>query len=208
MHIRLNERVSSPADVAALGIKTGDIIAIEPRYRETESGFIVSRFMDNKVSCFVLFEVARRCKQMGLSLPVELYFSNYEEVGHGGAGVFGSAIQDLLVLDMGTVGDGLAGDEYSCSICVKDSSGPYDYQTRKLLVELAEQEEIAYKLDVYPFYSSDGSAALRAGMQARVGLIGPGVAASHGIERAHKDGIEASIRLTMAYCKHIANSIK
>ena len=204
MHIRLDERVSSPDDVKALGIRVGDIIALDPRYKELDNGFIVSRFMDNKISCYVLYEVARRTKEEGLSLPVQLYFSNYEEVGHGGAGVFDESISDLLVLDMGVVGEPCTGNEFACSICVKDSSGPYDYRTRKKLIALAEEGNIAPQGDVYPFYSSDGTAALRAGMQARVGLIGPGVAASHGIERTHKDGVEASINLTMAYCKTFA----
>jgi putative aminopeptidase FrvX len=201
MHIRLDEEVYSKKDVQKLGINTGDIICFEPRYREHKSGFIKSRFMDNKAGCYVLFELARRLKAKKQEVPVELFFSNYEEVGHGGTVGYADTIKELLVIDMGVLGDACEGDEVSCSICVKDSSGPYDYNFRKKLVTLAEKNKIPYKLDVYPFYGSDGSAALRAGNDFRVGLIGPGVAASHGVERTHKKGIEATIDLCLAYMK-------
>lgn len=199
MHIRLDEVVNNPADVAKLGIRVGDFICFETHYQELESGYIKSKFMDNKAGCYVLFEVARRMKEAGKEAPVELFFSNYEEVGHGGAGGYADTLQELLVIDMGVVGDGCAGKETACSICAKDSSGPYDYEFRKQLVHLAESKGIAFELDVYPYYGSDGSAALRAGQNLRVGLIGPGVSASHGVERTHKNGIQATIDLSLAY---------
>jgi len=100
---------------------------------------------------------------------------------------------------MGVVGKGTSGEEIACSICAKDSSGPYDYEMRRKLVQLAKGNNIDYRLDVYPYYGSDGSAALRAGNDYRVGLIGPGVSASHGVERTHQKGIVATIDLCMAY---------
>jgi putative aminopeptidase FrvX len=199
MHIRPDEEVYSRKDAEKLGIRIGDIICFEPRYREYKNGFIKSRFMDNKAGCYVLFELARRLKEEGIEAPVELFFSNYEEVGHGGTSGYSPGIEELLVIDMGVLGDDCEGNEVSCSICVKDSSGPYDYQFRKTLVRLAEDNKIPYKLDVYPFYNSDGSAALRAGKDFRVALIGPGVAASHGVERTHIKGIEATIDLAICY---------
>jgi putative aminopeptidase FrvX len=201
MHIRLDEEVKSREDVQKLGIRNGDIIAFDTRYTELASGFIKSRFMDNKAGCFVLFEVARRLKEEGLQAPVELFFSNYEEVGHGGTCGYSPTIEELLVIDMGVLGDACEGSELACSICAKDSSGPYDYAMRKELVRLALKHGIPHSLDVYPYYGSDGSAALKAGNDYRVALIGPGVAASHGVERAHRKGIEATIDLTIAYIK-------
>jgi putative aminopeptidase FrvX len=199
MHIRLDEEVYTKQDVTARGINTGDIIAFEPRYREYDNGFIKSRFMDNKAGCFVLFEIARYCKANNLTPAVELFFSNYEEVGHGGTVGYSSTVNDLLVIDMGVLGDACEGSEVKCSICAKDSSGPYDYGFRKQLVDLAIANKIPYAVDVYPYYGSDGSAALRAGKDYRVALIGPGVAASHGVERTHKKGIQATIDLCIKY---------
>ena len=128
-----------------------------------------------------------------------MFFSNYEEVGHGGTVGYADTIEELLVVDMGVLGDQCEGNEVSCSICAKDSTGPYDYNFRKALVGLAREGNIAHKIDVYPHYGSDGSAALRAGNDFRVALIGPGVAASHGVERTHQKGIEATIDLCLAY---------
>jgi putative aminopeptidase FrvX len=199
MHIRIDEEVYSKDDVTKLGIAIGDIVAFEPRYREYDNGFIKSRFMDNKAGCFVLFEIARYCKANNLSPAVELFFSNYEEVGHGGTVGYSHTVTDLLVIDMGVLGDACEGSEVKCSICAKDSSGPYDYEFRKKLVELAQAHNIPYAIDVYPYYGSDGSAALRAGKDYKVALIGPGVAASHGVERTHKKGIQATVDLCVKY---------
>lgn len=201
MHIRLDEEVGSDRATAALGVRAGDIVCFEPRYREA-GGFLKGRFMDNKAGCFVLFEVAKRLAAAGRRVPVELFFSNYEEVGHGGAGGYAETVRDLLVIDMGVVGYGLSGHEQACSICAKDSSGPYDFEFRQTLIALAQRHRIPHAVDVYPFYSSDGSAALRAGLDLRVALIGPGVAASHGVERTHREGVEATIDLCMAYIDH------
>ncbi len=199
VYVRVDAPVEKPDDTQALGIRIGDIVCLDPRYRALDNGFIKSRFLDNKAGCQVLFEIALEMKEAGKTAPVELFFSNYEEVGHGASAGYGPGIKDLLVIDMGVVGDEVAGDERACSICAKDSSGPYDYSFRKQLVQLAETGKIPYRLDVYPYYGSDGSAALRAGHEFRVGLIGPGVAASHGVERTHVDGIQATVDLCMAY---------
>lgn len=197
MHIRLDEQVYNRQDTEALSICIGDIICLNVNYEEKQSGFIKSRFLDNKAGCFVLMQLAK--KYIGKNLPVEIFFSNYEEVGHGGTCGYSPTISDLLVIDMGVLGDACQGNEVSCSICAKDSTGPYDYRMRQSLVRLARTHDIPYKQDVYPFYGSDGSAALRAGNDMRVGLIGPGVAASHSTERTHKKGIQATIDLCQAF---------
>ncbi len=205
LHIRLDELVHNAADVSALGVSIGDFVCFEPHYEETQSGFIKSRFMDNKASCLVLVEIAKRIAQAGISLPVELFFSNYEEVGHGGAGGYAATMEELLVVDMGVVGQERAGKETHCSICAKDSVSPYDYEMRQLLTNLAEDYKIPFAVDIYPYYGSDGSAAWRAGIDAKVALIGMGVSASHGVERTHKKGIQATIDLCLAYINYKFN---
>ena len=198
MYVRLDEDVNTKTDTLALGIANGDLVAFDVRYHEVPSGYIKGRHLDNKAGCLVLLEVARQVVQMGKGAPVELFFSTYEEVGHGGAPGFAPSVEALLVIDMGVVGDACEGREIACSICAKDSSGPYDSAFFKRLVALAEANNIPFRRDIYPFYGSDGSAALRAGNDLRVGLIGPGVHASHGAERTHKKGIEATVRLCLA----------
>lgn len=197
MHIRLDQEVYNRKDIDQLGITIGDIICLDTNYQELESGFIKSRFLDNKAGCFVLLQLAK--KYANQNIPVEIFFSNYEEVGHGGTCGYSPTITDLLVIDMGVLGDACEGNEVSCSICAKDSTGPYDYRMRQSLVKLAKANNIPYKQDVYPYYGSDGSAALRAGNDMRVGLIGPGVAASHSTERTHKKAIQATTNLCQAF---------
>jgi putative aminopeptidase FrvX len=203
MHIRLDEEVQSKDAVKALEIGVGDMVCFDVKYQETPNGFVKSHFLDNKAGCFVLFEIARQLSEQGKSAPVELFFSTYEEVGHGGTCGYSKSIKDLLVIDMGVVGSACEGNEYSCSICAKDSGGPYDYHFRTSLQRLALEHSIPHAVDVYPFYSSDGTAAWRAGSDFRVALIGPGVSASHGMERTHIKALSATIELCMKYISTI-----
>jgi putative aminopeptidase FrvX len=207
MTVRIDEEVYTAQEVRQLGIRVGDFVCQEPHYQELPSGFIKSRFLDNKAGCYVLFEIARRLKEQQKQVPVELFFSNYEEVGHGAAGGYASEISEMLVIDMGVIGKQLEGRETACSICAKDAFSPYDYSMRTRLTQLAEAHQIPYFVDVYPYYSSDGSAAWRSGAQFRVALIGMGVSASHGSERTHTKGIEATIDLCLAYIEAFFSSI-
>ena len=105
----------------------------------------------------------------------------------------------MLAVDMGCVGDDLECDETMVSICCKDSSGPYNYDMTNRLIELAAQNNLHYAADIYPYYGSDASTAVRAGLEARHALIGPGVFASHGYERTHAEGVDNTLRLLCAY---------
>lgn len=197
-HLRLDVEAEGREALVALGISVGDVVAFDPRFEATDNGFIRSRFLDNKAGTACMLEVALGLADRLAGLPLCFLFSNYEEVGHGAAGGYPDSIEEMLVIDMGVVGRGPAGDEFHASICAKDSSGPYDYGFRRELEQLAREQDIPHKVDVYPFYSSDGSAALRAGNDFRVALIGPGVSASHGVERTHAKALDATCRLIRA----------
>jgi len=201
MHIRLDAEVKSREDVEKLGISIGDFVFFDPRFEYTKTGFVKSRFMDDKACAGIFMDILLNHRDEVAGKTVAFYVSNYEEVGHGAAAGLPESAKEMLVADMGVVGDNVAGDEFSVSICAKDSSGPYDYEIRRKLTELAEKNGIPYKIDVFPYYGSDGSAALRAGHNLRVGLIGPGVSASHGVERTHEKGIMATEELILAYIK-------
>ena len=204
MHIRIDAEVNSAEETKKLGIQIGDFIAFDAGFEYTDTGFIKSHFLDDKAGCAAMIDAALSIGSKALQkLPVMFFFSNYEEVGHGACAGIPETVKELLVVDMGVVGCGTAGDESSVSICVKDSSGPYDYDMRLRLASLAAKNRLPYKLDVFPFYGSDGSAALRAGHDLRVGLIGPGVSASHGNERTHLKGLRATRDLILAYLKTI-----
>lgn len=200
MYVRLDEEVSSAEDVCALGIRTGSVIALDPKTTVTESGFIKSRFLDDKAGSVCLLTVLQAMKKESVTpeYDTDFYFTNYEEVGHGAATVGGDA-DELLAVDMGCVGADLACKETQVSVCVKDGHGPYDYEMVERLLSLAKANQIDFAADVYPYYGSDVGAAWDAGADVKGGLIGPGVHASHGMERTHLKGVCATISLLCAY---------
>ena len=200
MTLRLDEEVRSNEDVAALGIRAGDFVAFDPRVEVTGSGFVKSRHLDDKAGVAVLLGLLEEYGRTGDRplVPTALYITTYEEVGHGAAPVPEGA-REFLAIDMGAVGDDLTTDEYSVSICAKDSSGPYDRRMTTRLIDLAESAELPFAVDVYPFYGSDASAARRAGHEIIAGLIGPGVQASHAMERTHRKALEATLTLVRSY---------
>lgn len=199
MSIRLDELVRTGLDVLKLGINVGDFIFYDTRFEHTKSGFIKSRFLDDKACAAVMIEMIKEMSASGSKKKVGFYFSNYEEVGHGACVGIPDSAKELLVLDMAVIGEGCAGKEDAVSICVKDSSGPYDFTVTNRLRDLAIANNINFVTDIYPYYGSDGSAALAAGYDVRVGLIGPGVSASHGVERTHENALTETYKLTKLY---------
>ena len=200
MYVRIDEEVHSAKDVESLGIRTGSVLAIDTKTTVTESGYIKSRFLDDKAGSACLLTVLNLLKKENLTpeYDVDFYFTNYEEVGHGAATIAKDA-DELLAVDMGCIGADLACQETQVSICVKDGRGPYDYEMVERLISLAKSNQIDYAADVYPYYGSDVGAAWSAGANVKGGLIGPGVHASHGLERTHVKGLIATISLLVAY---------
>ena len=199
MCVRLDEVVYSRSDTQKLGIQTGDIIAIDPKFEITPSGYVKTRFLDDKASAFLLLELLRYLKEQNITPEnnLKLIFSTYEEVGFGASNI--PNINEMLAVDMGCIGLDLNCTEEQVSICAKDSGGPYDYDMTSKLIELAKANNISYAVDIYPFYSSDATASLRAGNDIKAALIGTGVAASHGMERTHKHGLENTFNLILSY---------
>lgn len=201
LEVVIDEKVHTIEDVKALGIDVGDFISFDSRFRITESGFVKTRHLDDKASVAIILGACKYMKENSI-LPdndIQIFITNYEEVGHGASHGVDDSVAELLCVDMGALGAGQNSDEYTVSICAKDGAGPYDYELRSRLVKLAKEVGAEYKIDTYPFYSSDGSAALRAGRDLKVGLIGPGVYASHAYERTHKDSIVNTAKLLIAY---------
>lgn len=200
MEILLDEPVSTKAETLALGIQTGDIIAMDPRTVITESGYIKSRFLDDKLSASILLGIAKIVRDESLSFhrKVSLLFTVYEEVGHGGSFV-PEDTTEMISVDMGCVGADLGCTERMVSICAKDSGGPYNYDLVTELSNIAKEEQLDYAIDVYPHYGSDVEATLHAGYDIRHGLIGPGVYASHNYERSHLDGVKNTFLLLTTY---------
>lgn len=197
LNVRVDLVPKDNNDTLANYIEVGNFVSFDPKFRYV-NGFVKARHLDDKASAAVLMYVADILKETAARLKSNIYvcFNITEETGQGIAGF--SNIDDFIAVDMGVVGDGAAGNEFHVSICAKDSTGPYNYDLTQKLVRLSKQHHIAYKTDIFPYYGSDGSAALRAGGDMRVALIGPGVSASHGYERTHVSALEQTTRLILS----------
>ena len=201
VEIILDEDVSSAADARKLGIEVGDIVCFDPRTRRTASGYLKSRFLDDKLSVGILMGFAKYLADNGIvpERRIYLHVTVYEEVGHGGSASVPAGVTEAISVDMGCVGDGLSCTEKQVSICAKDSGGPYSYEVVGKLIDAAKKTEADYAVDVYPYYGSDVEATLRAGVDIRHGLIGPGVFASHGYERSHIEGVYNTLKVICGY---------
>ena len=201
VEVLLDEDVSSAADVRKLGIEVGDIVCFEPRTRRTESGYLKSRFLDDKLSVGILLGFAKYISDNAITPKRRtwVHVTVYEEVGHGGSASVPAGITEAISVDMGCVGYGLQCTERQVSICAKDSGGPYSYEVVGKLIEAAKKTGADYAVDVYPFYGSDVEATLRSGVDIRHGLIGAGVYASHGYERSHMDGVYNTLKVLAGY---------
>lgn len=200
LEVRIDECVHSKDDVIKLGIQNGDYVCIDPKTVVTESGFLKSRFIDDKGSVCAILGVLKQMKEEH-SIPAYdtyIYFVNQEEVGHGAA-TTDPSISEFVTVDMGCIGKDLAGNEYAVSICAKDSGGPYSYELTTKLIQMAKENNLNYVVDIFPYYGSDIGAAWRSGVDCAGALIGPGVHASHGMERTHLDAIENTMKLLYVY---------
>ena len=200
MEVRLDARTTSADQTHTIGIDIGDFVAFDPRV-EVTNGFVRSRHLDDKacVACMIYAVKAICAAGLKPSMTTTLHISNYEEVGHGAAAGIPPQVGELISVDMAAVGDGQASDEFHATLCVKDSGGPYHHGLNQRMRELAEKFDIPHKIDIYPYYGSDGEAFWRAGGDVTLSLIGPGVDASHNYERTHIDALMATANWCLAY---------
>lgn len=200
MEVRLDVRTQNAEQTRAAGVEVGDFVAFDPRV-EVVNGFVRSRHLDDKAGVACLVAAVKALTAVGLrpAQKTYLHFSNYEEVGHGAASGIPADVRELVAVDMAAVGKGQASDEFHATLCVKDSGGPYHHDLSRRLLDLADTYNIAYKVDIYPYYGSDAEAYWRAGGDVAIALIGPGVDASHNYERTHTDALRATTEWVMAY---------
>lgn len=200
LEVLIDEMVSTKEEVLALGIMPGDIVSVDPKTVITPSGYIKSRYLDNKMSSAILMGLAKMISEEKIELKrkVTIMFTSTEEIGTGACHI-PEDTEELLCVDMGCVGEDLSCTEQQVSICAKDSGGPYDYDMVTKLIELAKKYNIDYAVDVYPHYGSDAEATIRAGYEVHYSLIGAGIYASHNYERSHINGMKNTFELLKAF---------
>lgn len=196
----LDENVKNAEDVKKLGIDTGDIIALEPRFRY-ENGYLKSRFIDDKACAAVLLTAMRAIKEAGIvpRRKTYAYFAFYEEIGHGTVWL-PDGVNDILALDIAPTGPDQNSDEHKVSVFAKDSRYPYHWDMTNELRDAAVRAGADYVTDIFtPHYGTDGDASVAAGYDLRHGAIGPGTLNSHGYERTHIDGLENTFKVLVEY---------
>ena len=200
VELRLDIRTDSREATEALGIHCGDLVFFDPRSELTETGYLKSRFLDDKVGVAILLGAVKAMREQGLSPAhtTHFYISNYEEIGHG-TPVMPPRTVEAAAVDVGVVAEGCASSEHAVTILSRDGVLPYDREAVLQLKRLADDEGIPYRIDAYINYASDASVAVRSGRDVRAVCFGPGTEATHHYERTHRDAVDASIRLLAAY---------
>ncbi len=201
MEVRLDEETSSASETLKLGVQPGDFVSFDARPRLTPAGYLKSRHIDNKAAVAIFLAVTRELLQCPPERTVAFHVTTYEEVGHGAATGIPPHTDELIAVDMAAVGEGQTSSEHHVTLCVADSTGPYDHALGNRLRGAARRAGLELKIDIYPNYGSDGSAAWRAGGDYPVALIGPGVDSSHAYERTHVDALAATTDLMLAYVR-------
>ena len=199
--IVIDEEVFCKEDINNLGIDVGDIVSFDTRTKITSSGFIKSRYLDDKAAVGVMLYVIDYIilNEISLNHTINFLFTNYEEVGHGASAFIPKDTINFIAIDLGCLGEKQNSTEYDVSICTKDSNGPYDYKLINHFIDLCKENSINYKLDIYDNYGSDAIAAIKSGLDVKFALFGPGIYASHGYERTHIKSLEETIKLILKY---------
>lgn len=201
MLVRLDEKIACKDDVLKLGINIGDFIAMDTRFETTNTGFIKSRYIDDKAAVAMALEICRYFRENNImpKYTTNFFISNYEEMGHGLSNAVPCKTKELVSIDIAPVGDGQGSSEYSVTIIAKDGKTVYDFPLRNKLVNIAEDNGLDYTVDIFPHYSSDASQAVTTGTDMQFACVGPGVDASHHYERTHISAIENTLKLLINY---------
>ncbi len=199
LEVRLDAVTGNAAETRELGVEVGDFVSFDSAARLTPAGYVKGRHLDNKAAVAIFVGVTEALLHTPPRCTVHFYISVYEEVGHGAASGIPAGTTELIAVDMAAIGEGQTSSEHHVTLCVKDSSGPYDHALGNRLRTAAGRAGLDLKIDIYPYYGSDASAAWRAGLPCPAALIGPGVDASHAYERTHQDALVATAALMLTY---------
>lgn len=164
----------SPAEVAALGIETGDQIVPDSKFQVMASGrTYVGKGFDDRVGCAILVEVMRRLK--GKSLPNQIFYAAtvQEEIGLRGAHTASKVIMpDVgIAIEGGAVSD--TPDSEAGGANGKIGRGPqvfvYDVLALpnrdlvKLVKKVAADNKIPIQLELIEMYGEDSAEIQKTG---------------------------------------------
>ena len=201
VEVRVDEIVTSASDLADLGIQIGDFVALDALPEITASGYVKARHLDDKAGVAAALGAFKAIVDEQVQLPVSahLLITILEEIGQGASHGLHADVAELVSIDNAVIAEGQASRETGVNVAMSDSTGPFDFHLTRRLLLLAAEAGIPTQRDVYNFYRSDVASAIESGAEMRAALVGFGVDASHGHERAHLDGIRSVAELLTVY---------
>jgi peptidase M42 family hydrolase len=201
LELRVDEPIASEGEAFELGIRVGDIVAVDPQPEFTDSGFVVSRHLDNKAGVSCLLAAARAVLEQKRTLPMDchLLFTIFEEVGSGASSVLHQDVAEMVSIDNATTAPGQNSGEFDVTVAMMDSSGPFDYHLTRRLLALAREFGLVHGRDIYRHYRCDAASAVEAGNDIRTALACYGLDASHGYERTHVASLLSLAQLIVLY---------
>ena len=204
VEFRIDEPLHSRQDLIDLGVDVGNFVAVDPSPEISDSGFINSRHLDDKAGVAIMLALAKAVVDNDIVLPVDchLLFTISEEVGSGASAVLHQDVAEMITIDTGPSAPGQTTDEYGVTICMQDSSGPFDYHLTQRLIRLCKEHNITYKRDIFKYYKCDSASALEAGNDIRTALVCFGTDATHGYERCHVRSLTSLGKLLFQYILH------
>ncbi|HYE50121.1 MAG TPA: osmoprotectant NAGGN system M42 family peptidase [Azospirillaceae bacterium] len=201
VELRIDERSASLADLMALGVHIGDCVAIDPQPEMTDSGFVVSRHLDDKAGVAIMLAAAQAVKREGVELPVDVHLliTISEEVGSGASTGLHHDVAEMVTIDNGTTAPGQNSSEFGVTIAMADMTGPFDMALTRSLIGLCREFGVPHQRDIFRYYRCDSAAAIEAGVDMRTALVCFGIDASHGYERIHFSSLVDVARLIALY---------
>jgi putative aminopeptidase FrvX len=201
LEVRIDERLTDEHSLFQTGFRVGDFVAVDPLPEVTDSGFIVSRHLDNKAGVACVLAAIKAVQAAEQPLPVDCHplFTISEEVGSGASGVLHQDVAEMLAVDNSTHAPDQNSDPYGVTVAMADSTGPFEYHLTRKVLDLAREHEIPHSRDVFRHYRCDAASAIEAGNDIRTALICFALDASHGYERTHLDSLVHLARLIGVY---------
>lgn len=203
VELRIDAVTRSREDTLALGVDVGDIVAIDPQPEFMDTGFIVSRHLDDKAGVAALLAALECLVREGRTPAVDTWFlfTIAEEVGLGASSVLVPDVAAMVTVDNGTTAPGQNSSEFGVTLAMADQTGPFDWHLSRKLVQLARDHDVPHQKDVFRYYRSDSASALESGADIRTALVTFGIDASHGYERIHESALSDVARLLVLYAE-------
>lgn len=196
-----------PVEKVEERVSVGDLVTT--RQTTVEMGeFVTGKALDNRVSVFAMLEAARRLDSPDVT--VHFVATVQEEVGLRGAEAIGVDFDpDLgIALDTTVANDvpSFEADEYvtqlgeGAGIKLKDSSVITNRKVHRRLRDVAEDENVAYQLEVLPSGGTDTGGLQNAHGAKPVGAISVPTRYLHTpTESVHRSDVAAAIDLLVAF---------